>query len=81
MQKQVNVTSALAIVAGRHTLKMGLDYRRTDTGVTRPSIGTSAFYFSADQIQRNMPTSFGLSRGGGDARQLYLNHSAYIQDE
>lgn len=80
-QKQGNVTGTLTASVGHHMLKMGVDYRRTNTAATRYSAEEAAFYFTPAQVLANTPAAFRFVRGPGDAKQLYYNFSGFLQDE
>lgn len=81
-QTQYNVTDSHSLTVGRHSFKFGVDWRRTGTLLT-PLLPQEQFTFTTiGQVMSNTAAS-GLVKFQAfqEARPIYLNFSAYGQDE
>jgi Carboxypeptidase regulatory-like domain/TonB dependent receptor len=78
-QRQWNLVDSVNWSIGRHTLKLGVDYRRLSPLLipSTPSIGYD--YFSAASIQANS-IDFGYSQTSTPASPVYTNFSMFTQD-
>jgi hypothetical protein len=78
--KQWNVVDTVSAVLGRHDLKFGVDYRRLAFVGVQTSPYAGYYYFDEGSVQTN---SFGFVLGvtGATAYPVYVNLSAFAQDE
>ena len=80
-QRQVNIVDNFTYVQGRHTLKMGVDFRHLRTDSTLPRFYQTPFYYTLDEFLNNEPRLYTGYRSAGDMAPVYKNLSLYIQDE
>jgi hypothetical protein len=80
-QRQFNIVDTYTVVAGRHTLKAGADYRQTRTNSTLPRFYQTPFYYNAQQLLSNSPQLYSAYRSSGDMAPVYKNFSLFLQDE
>ncbi len=80
-QRQFNIVDTFTVVAGRHTLKVGADYRQTRTDSTLPRFYQTPFYYNAQQLLTNTPQLNTAYRSSGDMAPVYKNFSLFLQDE
>lgn len=81
-QTQFNLTDAFSISLGRHTVKMGLDWRRIGNDQPLPSIYEYPVFSNAQQILQNQPQFVTLfTFAGASMKPVYTNFSTFIQDE
>jgi hypothetical protein len=78
-QKQWNLVDSVSVSLGRHQLKFGVDYRRLEPLAIPPSPAESYNYQSKAQVETNSLTT--LFEALGPAYPLYMNFSAFAQDE
>ncbi len=78
-QRQWNLVDTTNLSAARHDLKFGVDYRRLapDAIIRDPAV--FYFYFSPTDVKTNNALSF--VQPNAPAYPLYLNFSAFIQDQ
>lgn len=79
-QKQWNVVDTLAIEHGRHFLKVGMDWRRLTPTIPVEDSYPSYTFSSAAAVTANSVSS-GAGRSYAAENPLYLNFSAFAQDE
>ncbi|MEI9979998.1 MAG: TonB-dependent receptor [Edaphobacter sp.] len=80
-QRQWNVTDTLTANVGRHNLKWGIDYRRLSTAATLPEDYPLVLFFNESAVQQNLPNFFVDYHSQGNMNPVYLNISAFAQDE
>jgi outer membrane receptor protein involved in Fe transport len=80
-QRQFNLVDTFALVAGRHTWKVGVDYRQTRTDSSLPRFYQTPFYYSQQQLLSNTPQLYSAYRSNGDMAPIYKNLSLFVQDE
>lgn len=81
-QRQFNITDNVTMVFGRHTVKVGLDYRRIKNNQPLPSVYEYPVFLNAAQVLQNSPQFVTLFRFTGGAMQpIYDNFSTFAQDE
>lgn len=80
-QRQFNLVDTFAVVTGRHTWKIGADYRQTRTDSTLPSFYQTPFYYTQQQLLTNAPQLYTAYRSTGDMAPVYKNLSLFVQDE
>ena len=81
-QIQYNITDAHSLTVGRHNLKAGIDWRRTGTLLIPQNPNEEFTYSTLSQVLSNTPSSATAKvQAFQDARPIYLNFSAYLQDE
>jgi hypothetical protein len=78
-QKQWNLVDTASRSLGRHQFKFGVDYRRLEPVLIRPSPQGYYYYSSKTQVQAN--SSSALFQAFGPAYPLYTNFSAFAQDQ
>ena len=78
-QKQWNLVDTASLSLGRHQFKFGVDYRRFAPFAIRPSPEDYYYYLGKTQVQTNNPVA--LVQAFGPAYPLYMNFSAFAQDE
>ncbi|HEU0123051.1 MAG TPA: TonB-dependent receptor [Bryobacteraceae bacterium] len=79
-QEQQNITDSFTAMAGRHSLKFGVDYRRLATPLDLPEFQITLYMTSEEQIRTNR-SAIQVSRYTGPFRPVYQNFSAFAQDE
>lgn len=81
-QGQWNITDIHAWTMGAHTLKAGIDWRRLGTVLASENPVEEVAFTKAAQVQANSPAaSIAQTFGGPDDKPIYINFSAFIQDE
>jgi hypothetical protein len=80
LQQQWNVTDAASISLGRHSLKIGVDYRRLTPTVREDSPSILYQFRSANSAKANSVDS-GNTFVFSPAYPVYQNFSAFVQDE
>lgn len=80
-QKQLNIVDTMTMSAGRHTFKWGVDYRRLHTERPNPPVYSFPMYFSASEVYANAPDYSALETFSGSISPVYMNFSAFLQDE
>jgi Carboxypeptidase regulatory-like domain/TonB dependent receptor/TonB-dependent Receptor Plug Domain len=80
-QRQWNLTDTASLIAGRHTFKWGIDYRRLSTDSLLPPNYEFGLYSSADEILNNQSDYIFALRTEGKMEPIYTNFSAFLQDE
>lgn len=80
-QRQINITNQTNVIAGRHSFKFGIDYRRLATQQAAPSIYQFAIFDTLAQLMQNKASNLTLERFDGDVAPVYTNFSAFAQDE
>jgi hypothetical protein len=78
--QQWNVVDTVSAALGRHNFKFGVDCRRVaSTGVPTQQYA-GYYYFDESSVQANAPGyTFGVT--SADAHPIYVNFSAFAQDE
>jgi Carboxypeptidase regulatory-like domain len=79
-QRQWNIVDTLATSLGRHQVKYGIDYRRLAPIQVQPSPAPTYFFLNANSVQTNS-VNLGNARSFAPAHPVYLNFSAFAQDE
>jgi hypothetical protein len=78
-QTQWNAVDTASLSSGHHQFKVGVDYRRLSPFATLPTPVASYFFFSESAVETNSPlSSVGTN---APAYPLYMNFSAFVQDE
>lgn len=80
-QRQFNIVDTYSLVTGRHTWKVGVDYRQTRTDSSLPHFYQTPFYYTQAQLLGNAPQLYTAYRSTGDMAPLYKNLSLFVQDE
>jgi hypothetical protein len=80
-QRQWNLVDTLGVTVGRHTLKLGVDFRRTYTHTVLPTTYELPQFSSVEEIQQGRPSFLVDYHSQGPAQPVYLNYSAFLQDE
>jgi hypothetical protein len=81
-QTQANFVDTQQFTLGKHSLKIGVDYRRLETTQNVNQFFLAAIYFSPEQIvANNTGAAFAESFGNAPAEPIYTNVSAFAQDE
>lgn len=79
-QRQLNVTDGFNMSFGRHSVKVGFDYRRLVNSASVPSWDEWAFA-NAESARVNNYSLIGLYRYANPPHPIYDNISVYAQDE
>jgi hypothetical protein len=81
-QSQINLVDTQQIALGHHMFKVGVDYRRLKTDQIINQFEGTLLYFNQQQVQQNS-AGFAVAQTNGvvPAEPLYLNLSAFVQDE
>lgn len=80
VQRQWNLVDTFSMIAGRHELKFGADYRRLTPIQRSESPVVSYFYLSQSSVQTDN-ADFGFGETFVTAYPVYNNFSAFAQDE
>jgi hypothetical protein len=80
LQRQWNLVDCASILLGRHQLKFGVDYRRLTPVEMLGGEQPSYSFLSANDVQTNNPGE-AVIYNHSNAYPLYLNSSAFAQDE
>lgn len=80
-QKQINIVDTMTLSRGRHNFKWGVDYRRLQTDRSVYTFYSFPLYYSQAQVYSNTPTSSTLEKFKGPISPVYMNFSAFLQDE
>lgn len=80
IQKQWNLVDAVSWSLGPHQLKAGVDYRRLTPTAAPYNPLDEYIYFSEAQVESNT-TLESVAEANAQAFPLYLNFSAFVQDE
>jgi len=80
-QRQINVVDWMTLTAGRHTLRWGVDYRRTTTSLFLPPFCEYGYYYNVNQVMTNTAQIVTTFKFSSNAKPVYQNFSAYVQDE
>lgn len=78
--KQWNVVDTTSAVSGRHDFKFGVDYRRIASVGVESSPYSGYYYSDEAAVQTNLP-AFAFSEATAISYPVYLNFSAFVQDE
>jgi hypothetical protein len=78
-QRQWNLVNTLSLSFGHHQFKLGVDYRRLTPVATSYTPAVAYYYFGADSVASNSPSTFLVATA--PAYPLYMNFSAFVQDE
>jgi hypothetical protein len=79
-QTQWNLVDSVAFSRGRHQSKVGVDFRRLGPVLDFATPFASYFYFSESSAQANL-SDFAFAKQNGRALPVYINFSAFAQDE
>ena len=81
-QEQWNIVDTLSVAVGQHSLKFGVDHRRTESAVTLPPRFMPINVANANQFITNSMANFNLVIYSLDRlRPIYQNFSLFAQDE
>lgn len=80
-QRQINVVDTFSTVFGRHSLRLGVDYRRLITSESRPPLYEFAYVLTPDQLYTNSMAGIVAQKYTASMRPVYENYSAFAQDE
>lgn len=81
-QAQINLVNNLSVIAGRHRLKFGVDYRRLGSDAHLPPRFNPVTYQNATEVLTNVPGVNALAIFSvGYIKPVYTNFSAYAQDD
>lgn len=80
-QRQINIVNNLTFIKGRHTFKVGGDWRHLRTNTSLPEFYQTPFYYNQTQLLTNTPQLFTGYRSVGDMAPIYKNLSFFLQDE
>lgn len=79
MQRQVNLVDNFSLVRGRHTWKLGVDYRRMFPVYGPQEYSSNLFFFSRDSIVNGI-VDFGQVTASDGNALVFNNFSAYVED-
>lgn len=79
LQRQWNFVDAANLSLGRHSLKFGVDYRRLTPTAAEDPLVEGYFYFNQKAVLNN--AGFVTGQANAPAYPLYVNVSAFVQDE
>ncbi len=77
--KQWNAVDTVSAVLGRHDFKFGVDYRRVASVGVPPQVA-DYYYYDEGSVQTDT-ADFVIGRNNGSAYPVYVNFSAFAQDE
>jgi hypothetical protein len=81
-QTQTNIIDSQAVTLGRHSLKMGVDYRRSELTQKSNQFLGAIFYYSESSLQSNTADlAAALTNGVVPDEPIFTNFSAFVQDE
>ncbi len=80
-QRQINVVDWMSASIGRHSLRWGVDYRRLTTSEFLPPLCEYGFFYTLPQIVAATPSYIYTYSFASNAKPVYENFSAYLQDE
>lgn len=80
-QRQINVVDWMSTNIGRHTLRWGVDYRRLTTSEFLPPFCEYGFFYTLPQITSGVPQLIDSITFASNAKPVYQNFSAYVQDD
>jgi outer membrane receptor protein involved in Fe transport len=80
-QRQLNIVDSFTASLGRHTVKLGFDYRRVSNFQSMPFFYQWSWAFSQDVMLANNFDTVALYRYTMPVKPVYTNVSAYVQDE
>ncbi|HWA95043.1 MAG TPA: carboxypeptidase regulatory-like domain-containing protein [Terracidiphilus sp.] len=80
-QRQINVVDWMSTSIGRHTLRWGIDYRRLTTSEYLPPFCEYGYYYALQQVLANAPQIVYTFKFATNAKPVYQNFSAYVQDD
>ncbi len=81
-QRQWNVTDTVIASVGRHTLKLGIDYRRLENHASQPKNYGVVGFLDEASFYTNLPGFFGAYHHTTSTLDpIYTNFSAFVQDE
>jgi carboxypeptidase family protein/TonB-dependent receptor-like protein len=78
-QKQWNLIDTVNLSLGRHQFKLGVDYRRLTPFATLPTPEVAYYYLDPSSLETNSAYTSAIAHA--PAYPLYLNFSAFAQDE
>ncbi len=80
-QRQINIVDWMSTSIGRHNLRWGIDYRRLTTSEYLPPFCEYGYYYNLPQVLSNAPQIVYTFKFSTNAKPIYQNFSAYVQDE
>jgi len=80
-QRQINAVDWMSTTIGQHTLKWGVDYRRTVTSQFLPPDIEYGYFYSIDEVLTSVPRLTYIYKFASNAKPAYNNYSLYLQDE
>ena len=80
LQRQVNVVDNVAVVAGSHSLKFGVDYRRLSPVLDPLDYTEVAFFASVPMALSGVAAFASVDATSGEIHPVFHNFSAYAQD-
>lgn len=80
-QRQFNVVDSMTQVAGRHSLKYGIDFRRLVTSEKLPPLWEVGFYGSEGAILANQPLGLYVYTQDINMKSVQKQFGAYLEDE
>jgi hypothetical protein len=78
-QRQWNLVNTMSLSSGRHSFRFGVDYRRLAPFEFESSPYVAYFYLGEPLVQSN--TAFTVLQAFNPGHPLYMNFSAFAQDE
>lgn len=79
-QRQINVVDGLSVVAGRHQLKFGFDYRRLSPTRGVNEYDQTVTFTSVANAQQGAASSVGIRAFVDGVESVFTNVSTYAQD-
>jgi len=79
-QDQTNLTDTYNWQFRQHNVRAGVDWRRIETTLNAPSPTAEIYFESQDELFTNQAAQ-GLVEGQTRAKPVYLNFSAFVQDD
>ena len=81
-QTQANLIDTQQFTIGKHSVKIGIDYRRLETTQNTNQLFIASFYYTPQEVAANS-AGFGFAQtyGPAPAEPIYTNFSAFAQDE
>lgn len=81
-QRQLNFIDTFNLITGRHSLKLGVDYRRLNNEAHVPPLFNPVTFASAAEVLSNQASTNALARFSlAYLKPVYQNFSAFVQDD
>src|SRR5262249_53650692 len=80
LQRQFNIVDSLAIIAGSHQLKFGIDYRRLSPISDLSNYSLEADFFDVSEVIAGNAAFVDVEAGAGRRFPVFTNFSPFAQD-